>query len=251
MPYKEYVVFEKPDNVQQKIWRFIDGEKFSDLLNRHALYFTRSDLLGDKWEGKKTNPERILTQQYRKDWAERIHLNQQDQEKIMKLNSETDRDLLQHTFVNCWHMCDQDSKDMWDIFSKDKKDIAIQSTYLKLRESIKDSRDVFIGKVKYRDMNIDINPLDSFFRRLVRKGKKFEKEKELRAIVTNWVDEKRNVLKKPLDDGLLVSVDIDLLVERVIVSSSSSSSFIENTRFVTEKYGLLKKVERSIVSRSS
>jgi hypothetical protein len=246
LPYKEYAVFEKPDNLQQKIWRFIDIKKYADLLNRQALYFARSDRFRDEWEGKKTSPEIILTKQYRKDWGESIHLNEQDLEKIMKLDSETDKDLLQHTFVNCWYICDQDSKAMWYVF---KKDIAIQSTYLKLRESIKDSRDIFIGKVKYKDMNNDINPMDSFFRRLIRKDKKFENENELRAIVTNWVDEKGSVLKKPLDDGLLVSVDIDLLVERVIVSSSSSLSFMENTQSITEKYGLSRRVERSIIKK--
>ena len=130
---------------------------------------------------------------------------------------------------------------------KDKKDIILQSTYLKLRESIKDSRDIFIGKVTYRDLKSDINPSDSFFRRLVRKRKKFENEKELRVVVNNWVDEKGNVLKKPLVNRLLVPVDLDLLVERVIVSSSSNFSFIEDIQNITEKYGLSKKVERSIV----
>ena len=130
---------------------------------------------------------------------------------------------------------------------KDKKDIILQSTYLKLRESIKDSRDIFIGKVTYRDLKSDINPSDSFFRRLVRKRKKFENEKELRVVVNNWVDEKGNVIKKPLVNRLLVPVDLDLLVERVIVSSSSNFSFIEDIQNITEKYGLSKKVERSIV----
>lgn len=130
---------------------------------------------------------------------------------------------------------------------KDKKDSILQSTYLKLRESIKDSRDIFIGKVTYRDLKSDINPSDSFFRRLVRKRKKFENEKELRVVVNNWVDEKGNVLKKPLVNRLLVPVDLDLLVERVIVSSSSNFSFIEDIQNITEKYGLSKKVERSIV----
>lgn len=144
-------------------------------------------------------------------------------------------------------MYDEESKALWDMHKKDKKDSILQSTYLKLRESIKDSRDIFIGKVTYRDLKSDINPSDSFFRRLVRKRKKFENEKELRVVVNNWVDEKGNVLKKPLVNRLLVPVDLDLLVERVIVSSSSNFSFIEDIQNITEKYGLSKKVERSIV----
>jgi len=245
LPFKEFNIFEKPDKIDQKIWRLIDDKKYADLLNRHALYFARSDRLGDKLEGQKTNPEIILTEKNRKEWAERIHLNQQFLEHINKLDSVTDKDLLQHTFVNCWYMCDQDSRAMWDLFPA--KDIAIQSTYLKLSDSIEDPRDIFIGKVVYRDMNNDINPMDNFFRRLVRKDKKFENENELRAIVTNWV-ENGKVFKTPLDEGIYVSVDIELLVERVFVSPSSSLEFIASTQSTTEKYGLSRKVERSNIN---
>jgi hypothetical protein len=233
--------------MQQKIWRFIDFEKYENLLKTSTLYFARSDVLGDELEGTRTDIEKMLVQKDREKLAEMLHWNEQDKQRRKHLDSATDRDLLQHIFVNCWHMYDEDSKVKWDMHLEDKRDIAIQSTYMKLRESVEDSKEVSIGKVRYRDLNIDINERDNFFRYVIRKDKRFQDEKELRAIVNNWVDEKGIVLKKPLVDGLQVSVDLDLLMERVYVSSSCSSSFLEKTREKTEKYGFSNKVERSIV----
>ena len=247
MPYQENYIFEKPDDKQQKIWRFIDLEKYENLLKTSTLYFARSDKLGDELEGTRTDIERMLVQKDKEKLAEMLHWNEQDKQRMKQLDSATDRDLLQHIFVNCWHMYNGDSKVLWDMHLEDKRDVAVQSTYLKLRESVKDHKEVSIGKVRYRDLNIDVNERDNFFRLIIRKDKRFQNEKELRAIVNNWVDEKGVVLKKPLVDGLPVSVDLDLLIERVFVSSSSSSSFLERIREKTKKYGLLNRVERSTV----
>jgi hypothetical protein len=91
LPYTEINIVEKPNKIDQKIWRLIDDRKYADLLNRHALYFARSDRLGDELEGQKPPPEVILTEKQRKEWAERIHLNPQFLEYINKLDSVTDK----------------------------------------------------------------------------------------------------------------------------------------------------------------
>lgn len=49
--YKEHPVFEKPENENAKIWRYIDFTKFVSLLDKSALFFTRADRLGDPFEG--------------------------------------------------------------------------------------------------------------------------------------------------------------------------------------------------------
>ena len=40
-----------PSNGNTKIWRYLDFTKFVSLLQRKALFFCRSDRLGDSFEG--------------------------------------------------------------------------------------------------------------------------------------------------------------------------------------------------------
>ena len=44
-------VFREPDNFSVKVWRYMDFTKFVSLLELRSLYFARSDLLGDPFEG--------------------------------------------------------------------------------------------------------------------------------------------------------------------------------------------------------
>lgn len=248
MPHKESQVFEKPDNFNQRIWRFLNEKQYCDLLNTHTLFFARTDKLGkDKLEGKKTKPEIIISKQYREEWGQFLHLNQQQIQNVDSMDIQADNGMLQHTYVNCWHIFDYDSKAVWNHF---KKDIAIQSTYIKLRESIVDSRDFFIGKVKYTDTKTDVsNPDLGFFRTFIRKDKNlYEIENELRAIVPYWINENGKPVfleKENFEVGLQVKVKLDLLVEKVILSSSVDSSFLEKIKAINKANNFTKPVEIS------
>jgi hypothetical protein len=45
--FKEHRVFQKPEDENAKIWRYMDFTKFVSLLDTKSLYFTRVDRLGD------------------------------------------------------------------------------------------------------------------------------------------------------------------------------------------------------------
>ena len=49
--YNEHPIFEKPDNENAKIWRYLDFTKFVSMLEKKALFFVRADKLGDQFEG--------------------------------------------------------------------------------------------------------------------------------------------------------------------------------------------------------
>ena len=49
--YKEHPVFEKPHDLNIKIWRYLDFTKFASLIDKQALFFSRADCLGDPFEG--------------------------------------------------------------------------------------------------------------------------------------------------------------------------------------------------------
>jgi hypothetical protein len=137
---------------------------------------------------------------------------------------------------------------MWKLYSKDKEGIAIQSTYMKLRKSLDGCKeDVFIGKVLYKDLKKDISPSDNYLRRIIRKERSFAYERELRAVIVKWVDNEGNLLKKPFPKRFPVSVDLDLLIDRIVVYSASSS-FVDKVKSVTQKHNLSKNVEKSILA---
>ena len=49
--HEQHVVFEAPSNLDIPIWRYMDLAKFVSMLQSNALYFTRSDVLEDIFEG--------------------------------------------------------------------------------------------------------------------------------------------------------------------------------------------------------
>jgi hypothetical protein len=51
MPSPDHPVFTKPQDPNVPIWRYMDFTKFVSMLENSALYFCRSDLLGDPFEG--------------------------------------------------------------------------------------------------------------------------------------------------------------------------------------------------------
>jgi len=49
--YVECPNLEKPKNENATIWRYMDFTKFVSLLDRRELFFSRTDRLGDPFEG--------------------------------------------------------------------------------------------------------------------------------------------------------------------------------------------------------
>src|SRR4249919_603051 len=151
-------------NKDVRIWRYLDFQKFISMLDGNSLFFSNLRDLDDPYEGKL--PE-IDQMRYKKDILKAVDNIPQDFELPFtrdRLAELTYEDLLRLVerqralfLVNCWHINDQESASMWDIYSSRNKGIAIQSTYTRLEEALKkgDNKDVKIGIVKYRDYKKD------------------------------------------------------------------------------------------------
>jgi len=248
LPYAEHPVFEKPNDVNQKIWRYLDFRKYTDLLDKQALYFARLDRLGEKFEGAITPPERELRKRVRKPWVDMLSpfLPELTLDRVLAEDSQFWENFRQFFFTNCWHMNEHESDAMWQHYSKYRKDVAIQSTYRKLQESFDACREhcVWIGKVKYKDLTKDVSPLDNAFHRYIRKDESFEHERELRAVIFKITDGEGNILKKPLDH-VYVSVNLNSLIDKVVVSPLVSHSFLDRVKSAMEKHHIDKNVEQS------
>lgn len=248
MPYKKHPTCKKPDNDDQKIWRYLKFKHFPNLLEKHVLYFARTDLLGEKFEGSITPPELDLRKKYVKHRVDVLKpfLPELTEEEVLRRHSRTARELNKGVYVNCWHMNDYENYLMWRHYSKHhKKDIVIQSTYRKLKECFTNCKEnIHIGKVEYRDLKTDISPQDNIFHKNLRKHSSLKDEKELRALTFKFVDDAGTFLKNA-PEGILVSVNLDLLIEKIIISPFAESSLKEKIKSVIQRNNLTKKLKKS------
>ena len=98
-------IFRDPQE-DTKIWRYLDTGKFISMLDKESIVFARVDKLEDSFEGSYSKPSFEL----RKD-----NYNDLNKDELRKL-SELFKKLKAYTFVNCWHMNDNESAAMWELY---------------------------------------------------------------------------------------------------------------------------------------
>ncbi len=246
--HKDHSAFEKPhENV--RIWRYMDFTKFVSLLEKKALFFPRADKLGDSFEGslsKGNIQHRISTYNH-------IRSSLPPTTKIVvdippNAQSQLFKDFRKFVFINSWHISEHESAAMWRLYLKSGEGIAIQSTYNRLKDCFSEGTpDIFVGLVKYTDYTSGLISEENLFYRYLNKRKSFEHEQELRAIIFSFPpsDNPPKLPKPPSKDGLLIDVDCDLLIEKILVAPKSPKWTRELVKSIITKYGLNKLVKQS------
>jgi hypothetical protein len=110
----------------------MDFTQFVSIMERKGLLFTRADLFEDKFEGTMSR------------WLHNFLEGQNPHQHAMHL-----RMAKGWTFVNCWHMNEDESPAMWKIYSTSKESA-------RLREAL--SGDVYMGVVNYISYDRDKMP---------------------------------------------------------------------------------------------
>lgn len=250
--YKEHPAFEKPEDGNVTVRRYMNFQKFLSLLDKSALFFCRTDKLGDPFEGSypKENVERRSVR-YKKaldNLPTQLQPFRNVIEKGQKDHSEFLKMLRKHVYVNSWHKNDYESAAMWRLYLKNNEGIAIQSTFNRLRQCFKEKvPDIYIGIVQYIDYKKDIVSEQNLFYPFLRKQKSFEHERELRAVIfhPNFIQTQEGPLdfsKPAFEYGMNVAVDLDLLIDKVYLAPTSSEWILDLVKSITNKYGLDKKV---------
>ena len=240
---KDHYVFEDPKDVNVKVWRYMDFTKFIWLLENEALYFPRSDKLGDPFEGSITK----LNIQLRPISAKKQ--NPDDPEVMMKLFSDLSQFRIfirQWTYINCWHMNEYESAAMWNTYTKSNEAIAIQTTYINLKNLLPDN--VYMGIVKYIDYDSDYIPIDNTFYPFINKRKSFEHENEVRAIIQDvpTSEEGIDTTKSNNKNGVSINIDPEKLIDRVYIAPTSPTWFRDLVKSLINKY----KIECNIIQSS-
>jgi len=144
-------------------------------------------------------------------------------------------------------MNEVESYHMWKIYADRKYGVAIQSTYNKLCTSfdVYKNNDVFIGTISYDENTIKF--ANSFYPYMYKRPY-FESDKELRAIVLNiWKNYEERIYDASYlnQKGAFIPVDIDVLIEKVVVSSGTTDNDLDKIITISKEYLMKKPIERS------
>lgn len=243
---EEHALFIPPQNIDQRIWRYMDFAKFVSLLNSESLYFPTADNFEDVFEGSMPRRE----YEGLRDFFVSIG-RPRDIEGLIAMS-----DKKQHA-ISCWHMNDYESAAMWKLYLSTNEGIAVQSTYRMIKQAL-DSSDlpIHLGKVNYIDYE------NEFFIREVEgsntlynythKRKSFFHEQELRAIINSWGRRFEMVSKNyeneiirgqkkhdPIrfKNGINVKVDLQVLIQNIYVSPTAPKWVAELVASTCKRFG--------------
>ena len=234
--------YEVPDE-SALLWRYMDFAKFVALLKESALYFSRADLLGDRYEGAKgllANKSK-WDEYYLKFFRDALQnpppganfglsteeLERRAQKFIVDLEA-LGKDGLHTTFVSCWHESQVESEALWRLYCPPSSaGVAIRTTYSALTLSLGDNPDIKIGRVRYIDFRKTFaGPNDAIFR----KRQSLSHEREVRAVVHRF-DARDKV-------GIRIPIALNQILETVVVSPFAPTWFEEVLKEIMQRFSV-------------
>ena len=254
LPIENHPSFDRPA-VATKLWRYMDLARFVEFLSSGNLWLTNAELLAqdDPFEGSPGAlqfPHRMWTsinevpESLRRqilgmcgtgtDGSAEAAFNSwfmaEEQRSIMMKSGRRDY------YVNCWHAAEHESVAMWKIYAAPGAGVAVISNGGRLDASLAANEEqIYLGAVRYEDpLWVQIGTPNAFDRIMV-KREYYAFEQEVRLVhwrtgefhdaLANfsWNEEtlRFNDLiddERPIRPGIQLSCDIDVGVEKVIVS---------------------------------
>lgn len=250
-----------------KIWRYMNLEKFIDVIQRNALWFVKVSKLYeiDPYEGRRPTYDIKIERQEeddrRKSWEKLVDSSgakfdvSQRKEAIDMLTGNTSssreeaqQQLREDSFVNCWHVNEYESAAMWKLYSNFNTGIAIQSTFQKLKQSLEGftKTPISYGLVSYLDIKKEgvgkgwIENKHFFVKR-----KSFLHENELRAAIFSNYTYSNNESITTIGDGIHVKTELDKLIESIYISPMAKSYFENIVKELVKMYSLNKEIIKS------
>ncbi len=143
--------FPQPKDPNTKIWRYMDFTKLASMFEQNGIFFSRSDILGDPFEGSysKANADDLIRSEVYADECRRLNIPIKKMIKANKMFGKIRRWQRQWMMISCWHMSEYESAAMWKLYTKSDESICIQSTYEKLANVLPEI--IYIGQVQYID----------------------------------------------------------------------------------------------------
>lgn len=248
---EKHPVFDSQPDPQSIVWRYFDFPKFTALLARRALYFSRADLLGDPLEGSFTKAlemerNRLRARPPEGQTAEELESVFDQWRRIGQIGTKS-------IYVNCWHEGDHESMAMWKGYGGGPYGVAIRSTFGRLDEAMpvkcatgSGEQSVFLGRVRYIDYSSETDHIavGNMYAPFMYKAVAYGHEREVRAVLA---DIPAGMSGTPAA-GHLVTLDVSRLGEKVIVSPLSPAWFEDLVRATCKQFGLDLPIVKSVVS---
>ena len=227
----------QPESRDVSVWRYMDLAKFLTMISTRSLYFPRADLLGDDFEGSvsqinadlylenyRANPERYTTPP----------------------RKEIYRNLRNYTYVNCWHMNECESAAMWSLYGRQKRAIAVKTTYAALADALPE--DAVLGMITYLDYRHNLIPANYIHMPYMHKRESFAHEMEVRGVLSNIPQEgsDRTPLRAPVrSSGISIPINLEALVHVVHISPKAPDWYEALLRDLLQRYGTPLELVRS------
>lgn len=238
-----------PESNDVVIWRYMDLAKFVSMLSRCALWFSRSDLMGDDFEGSYSAP--TLEQRRKQAIAagEQFNLTENAVREMadgMQVRAMTYW-WRRFVFVNCWTREAPESVALWQQYSGGSLGIAVKSTYGRFVGAIQTELEVFPTCVKYIDYAKESMPDWNLLSPYLHKRHGYRHENEFRGIILRGPQGSGNMAEvaQQSPPGLSIPVNLELLVEQIRVGPAAPSWFVETVEAVVQRFGLMRTVDRS------
>jgi hypothetical protein len=260
MPIEAHDSFNRP-SVSVPLWRYMDIPKFIDLLTSQKLWLSNLQSLAasDPYEGspwpvtfphrmwRKISdvPESLRTQilsfgGHDSSPEERFHHWLMLEEQVCLFEQAGRRQF----YINCWHAAAHESAAMWKIYGAPGDGIAIISNGARLESALASNPErLHLGAVQYVDPDVFVIGTRNSFEPVLVKGAPYRYEHEVRLIYWDttdmhdplqnfdWNSETmrfENVIEdsRPVNPGVLLSCDVSVLIDRVIISPFAPSWYL-------------------------
>ena len=232
------------------LWRYQDYWKFLDLLETEDLYLTSLKSLEDPLEGSPT--ESLLEMIETVESPEGLPFFLQVLFRRGRM-PEIYQAFYRECCVNCWHINEEESTQMWDQ-CQGPNAVAIRTSVGDLVDAVEHECHAGTWKVHYLDYSVDrINTYD-VKSLATHKDKKYRYEKEFRVVYAN--DKRVNGrmfnkvrLRLPERESAHIKVNLNRLIREILIHPQADSGFIQEIRdLVRDKLPGIP-VERSRLAR--
>lgn len=233
--------FIQPDDMDIKVWRYINLEKFMHLIIHRKLYFSRVDLLGDPHEGSIG----FLNFMLRKEYSQK-----KGNENFPLIFSRENIKMIKNTYVNCWYCDNYESEAMWQIYCKANNGLAIQSTYKKLLYLVDNDDLMYIGKLNYHDPYTESFDQANLFNAIMHKRNSFEFEKEVRIVYADFDYKNSSIVPgQPIYGPELISmsfpIELENIIENIYINPYGDNWFFDLVREILKKHNINIKLRKS------
>ncbi len=234
MPYVNTAIYQTPSD-ETLVWRYMSLDKFLFLIVKSQLFFCRLDRFPDKWEGIWS--KRLFEKYGIGRFPAVIESKKGEQTSRQSINEI----IRKSVFVNCWHMNNNESAAMWDLYGRQGAAIAVVSTIGRLKNFLDTQRNYNIGKVYYENHET-YEDHDNMYVPFLFKRKSFEHENEVRVFIEDQPE-----FTKIENKAMAVNVDLARLIQSIYLSPTAPDYLVE----VLEKIGNLHVGEEIPFTKSS